>query len=169
MLRPKYDPIHPDEPTINPSEGFGLTTNYEFLLFNRGTPTGWLQGFNVNMNKLDAIIHALQLRSSIDGEVPPEAINDIIKLNEEVASMKEEIQTLQERSADYGTRITTLETDSATQGADIATLKQNYINADVRLTTMATQISSIEDTLQKLQTNYTALEARVAALEQNGG
>lgn len=168
-----YDPIHPDTGDTD------KTPNYQLLLNRADTITSWLTIFNINMSKIDIIMHNLALRTSVNGEVPPEAIDDIVRLNGQVVALQEQVKQiplLTEQLANLATTVTTNSTD-------INTLKINFTNADTQISTInvrlqglqesiekcQTNISTLNDTLSALNTNITNLETRVTALENNGG
>lgn len=164
----RYDPIHPDVPPVPGPDETGYTPNYKLLLVLRNTVTSWLTILNTNMALIDTAMHNLELRTSIDGQVPPEAINDIIKLNEQVAELQETVKQIAINTAN----ITNLQTQVTTNTTDIATLKVNYTNLDTRIVTLAASLQNVQETLEKVQTNLltltgsvTDLETRVTALE----
>lgn len=173
-----YDPIHPDNPPTPPVEN-PTTPNYKLILMLADSITSWLNVVNTNMEKIDTAIHNVELRTSISGEVPPEAIEDIIKLNEAVKTMSEEIDAItaslnieHEKSDDFETRI-------ANNTSNISTLQINATANDKRITALETFTTSINDTLTKLSetvqqlnesvqsitTDIDTLDVRVTALE----
>lgn len=194
-----YDPIHP-EPPINPDTPvleYGETTNYKLLLMLKDSLSSWLRVFNVNMEKIDVLCHNLELRTSIDGEVPPEAIENIIKLNEEVSEIKGALRTLTDEYNMTAEQVTNMTTQIATLMGDTQVLKNNYVNVDGRVTLLESRMSNVDASLAKLTetintiqntlaahgeritslngrvtenaTSITSLEDRVAALESKEG
>lgn len=170
----RYDPIHPD-PSQPGTGDTDKTPNYQLLLNRADTITSWLTIFNVNMTAIDIIMHNLALRTSINGEVPPEAINDIIKLNEQVAALQDQVKQIPLLAEQLANLTTTVNTNST----DINTLKINFTNADTQIATINVRlaglqesvekcqmnIATLNDTLTDVQNSLTSLEARVKALE----
>lgn len=158
MADVRYDPIHPDVPSIPEPPETSLTPNYKLLLNLGNTITSWLTIFNTNMSIIDNAMHNLELRTSIDGEVPPEAIDDIVKLNAAVSLLQKTLEPIPEQ-------ITNIQTILATNTSDIGTLKINYTNLDTIVSTLKVTLQSLQESVEKLQNNYTSLDERVTALE----
>ena len=158
-----FDPIHPDIPEF-PDTELQLTPNYNLLLMVKDTITSWLNIVNTNMLKIDTAMHDLTLRTSIDGEIPPEAIEDLIRLEANLTSLSSTVEKHDEDIDDIEHQLLNLQTLST----DVSVLKQNYINLDTKMTAFETRLDMLQATVTKLDNNYNALEERVAALEQKG-
>lgn len=165
-----YDPIHP-EPTPTPSNEYGYTDNFKLILNKENTITSWLQIFNTNMKKIDDIMHSLELRTSIDGEVPPEAIEDILKLQELVQGLQADLKAVDDELHLVITQVAELQS----LRPEVDVLKQNYINLDKSSTAHSLTITALQQSVQKLevavepipdiQSQIEALTARVTELE----
>lgn len=180
-----YDPIHPEPPITPepPALEYGETTNYKLLLMLKDSLSSWLRVFNVNMGKIDVICHNLALRTSIDGEVPQEAIDNIIKLNEDVSKLKGELLKLTDDYRLTGEQVENLTTQMATVIGDTQVLKNNYVNIDGRVTVIESRLSNIDSTLAKLTESVNniqatlnghterilSLDGRITALENQEG
>lgn len=153
-----FDPIHPEDPT-NPGlpNEEELTVNYQLILNTGRTITSWLTIFNVNMNKIDDALHNIALRTSIDGQVPPEAIEDIIKINGQLAQLQKQLSTVELDTTQLQEQVTSLQLLQP----DVAILKQNYINLDTTVSALQTVITSIQQSLAKLETNVETLSTNV--------
>lgn len=137
------------------------TPNYKLPLWRDTTVTSWLGDMNDAMSKIDTVMHRLELRTSIDGQVPPEAIEELANLSESVNTMK---TTLENVSSD----LLALQTTYTNQQAQITTLtavtnnvQANYVNLDTRMETAESAIQNIQNAIQKLQENLTTLTERV--------
>lgn len=155
------DPIHPGDTSTPGTTDVALTINYKLLLCLQNTITSWLTIFNENMRRIDLAMHDIALRTSIDGEVPPEAIEDLIKLNESMAEAQTKISTIENTINQMEDELVNLQ---ALQG-DVAVLKQNYINLDTAVTALNLIYTSLQQDVQKLQNNLTSLEQRFGDLE----
>lgn len=155
------DPIHPDNPSTPGTTDVALTINYKLLLCLQNTITSWLTIFNENMRRIDLAMHDIALRTSIDGEVPPEAIEDLIKLNESMAEAQTKISTIENTINQIEDELVNLQ---VLQG-DVAVLKQNYINLDTAVSALNLIYTSLQQDVQKLQNNLTSLEQRFGDLE----
>lgn len=162
-----YDPIHPGEPDVPSIPDDYTTPNYHLLLWKKSTITSWLTQLNKNMLKIDVIMHNLALRTSIDGDVPPEAIENIITINEEIAKINNTIEPLVEQVNLMQQSVNNLQTQMTTVLADVGTLKINYVNLDTRMSTVESTQQNITSTVEKIENNYNDLNTRVMALENN--
>lgn len=160
-VRDVFDPIHPDGVITPGKTDVDFTINYKLLLVLKDTYTSWLTIFNANMNRIDFALHSIALRTSVDGEVPPEALEEIVRLSGEVVEIKESISTVENTIHQIEEQLVTLQT---MQG-DVSILKQNFVNLDRTVGAMQLLITSLQQDIQKLTANYEGLEQRVTAVE----
>lgn len=164
-----FDPIHPDDPVTPPEPDRGVydkTPNYEFMLHLPESMTSWLTVFNTNMLKIDTAIHSIALRTSIDGDIPPELSNDVDKLLADVADINNTIKEHTEQLELYLESITSLQTNTTRNTTNIQTLFTNYTNADTRLMTLENAFTDLRSTVEKVSNNLESLTDRVETLEQ---
>ncbi len=129
------------------------TPNVKLILMMKDTITSWLNIFNTNMSRIDTAVHNIELRTSINGEIPPEISEDIIKLNASNAELKELVKSHAQTIDLLTESVTNLQTQSATNTADIRTLLTNYTNIDTRLSTLQATVSDNSRRITKLETN----------------
>lgn len=156
------DPIHPDVPEI-PTTEYGETPNYKFLLSLKDSITSWLNYMNTNLLKIDTVMHELALRTSIDGKVPPEAIESLIQVEKELVILNSTVETHSNELDAIEQQLLNLQTLQA----DVSILKQNYLNLDTKVTAFETRLDSLQTSIAKLSTNFDSLEERVVALESS--
>lgn len=138
-----------------------VTPNYKLPQWDATTVTSWLTQMNYAMLTIDTVMHNLALRTSFDGEIPPELISDVERLNAQMQTVAAQVADFDGRIALLETKQTSMETSLATAKQDIGTLQVNYSNLDTRVSTLELQMTNLTANVNKIAENLDTLTQRV--------
>lgn len=140
------------------------TPNLKLPQWEKDDVTSWMTQLNSAMLLIDSAVHAIMLRTSIDG-VPEEAISDIEKLNNQVSVLQETVANMQDLLNKVDSETANLDTNVTQIMQQLNTLTINYQNLDTRVSTVESKCQNLNTLIEKLQENVNSIDTRVTDLE----